>query len=59
MAGVEKVGVLGAGTMGAGIAQVFAQAGKKVCVVDSFPGALDKAWWYVETTADNFVELFS
>ena len=25
----------------------------------SEPGALDKAWWYVETTADNFVELFS
>jgi D-alanyl-D-alanine carboxypeptidase (penicillin-binding protein 5/6) len=23
------------------------------------PGALDKAWWYVETTAGNFVELFS
>jgi D-alanyl-D-alanine carboxypeptidase (penicillin-binding protein 5/6) len=25
----------------------------------SEPGALDKAWWYVETTADNFLELFS
>jgi 3-hydroxybutyryl-CoA dehydrogenase len=40
---INTVGVLGAGTMGNGIAQVFAQAGKKVSVVDTFPGALDRA----------------
>jgi 3-hydroxybutyryl-CoA dehydrogenase len=40
---IEKVGVLGAGTMGNGIAQVFAQAGKSVALVDTFPGALDRA----------------
>ncbi len=43
MAAIEKVGVLGAGTMGNGIAQAFSQAGKRVIVVDSFPGALEKA----------------
>ena len=43
MAKIGKVGVLGAGTMGSGIAQVFAQAGTPVCMVDSFPGALDRA----------------
>ncbi len=43
MAKIETVGVLGAGTMGNGIAQVFSQAGRKVFVVDSFPGALEKA----------------
>jgi 3-hydroxybutyryl-CoA dehydrogenase len=43
MAEVRTVGVLGAGTMGSGIAQVFAQAGFPVRLVDSFPGALDKA----------------
>jgi hypothetical protein len=25
----------------------------------SEPGFLDKAWWYVETTAGNFLEIFS
>ena len=31
---ITKIGVLGAGTMGAGIAQVSAQAGIKVCLAD-------------------------
>jgi 3-hydroxybutyryl-CoA dehydrogenase len=43
MADVKTVGVLGAGTMGNGIAQVFAACGFDVRLVDSFPGALDKA----------------
>jgi len=43
MATINTVGVLGAGTMGNGIAQVFSQAGKRVFVVDTFPGALDRA----------------
>lgn len=37
------VGVLGAGTMGAGIAQVAARAGHQVILADSFPGAVVKA----------------
>ena len=38
-----KVSVIGAGTMGNGIAQVFAQKGNDVILVDTFPGAIKKA----------------
>jgi 3-hydroxybutyryl-CoA dehydrogenase len=38
-----KIGVLGAGTMGAGIAQVAAQCGHNVVLVDLNEGVLDKA----------------
>jgi 3-hydroxybutyryl-CoA dehydrogenase len=38
-----QVGVLGAGTMGSGIAQVAATAGHKVVVADTRPEALDAA----------------
>lgn len=40
---VEKVGVVGAGTMGSGIAIAFAQAGIPVVVVDNNDEAVDKA----------------
>jgi 3-hydroxybutyryl-CoA dehydrogenase len=40
---MENIGVLGAGTMGAGIAQVAAQAGHKVVLVDVNQVMLDKA----------------
>src|SRR2546423_12662597 len=38
-----RVGVLGAGTMGVGIAQVAAAAGHSVVVVDSNPPSIDRA----------------
>ncbi len=38
----QKVGVVGAGTMGAGIAQVFAQAGTAVCLHDISQEFVDK-----------------
>jgi 3-hydroxybutyryl-CoA dehydrogenase len=39
---IEHVGVVGAGTMGAGIAQTFAQSGCRVTLVDTFPDALSR-----------------
>ena len=41
--GIEKVGVVGAGTMGSGIAIAFAQAGIPVVIVDNNDEAVDKA----------------
>jgi 3-hydroxybutyryl-CoA dehydrogenase len=40
---VERIGVLGAGTMGAGIAQIAAEAGLAVLVHDPIPGAVERA----------------
>ena len=40
---ISKVGVIGAGQMGAGIAQVAAQAGLEVLVIDAVRAAWDKA----------------
>ena len=37
------VGVVGAGAMGAGIAQVAAVRGHRVLLADAFPAALDRA----------------
>ena len=56
MSQAGKVGVLGAGTMGAGIAQVFAQSGRGVVVVDSFPGALDRARAGIEKSVRKMAE---
>lgn len=38
-----KIAVVGAGLMGSGIAQTFAQAGFEVCNIDTFDAALSKA----------------
>ena len=38
-----KVSVIGAGTMGAGIAQIAATNGHEVCLYDSFDGAIETA----------------
>lgn len=40
---MENVGVIGSGTMGSGIAQVFSQSGYQVVVVDQQKAALDRA----------------
>lgn len=41
---IRRLGVLGAGTMGAGIAQVAAEAGLEVLLHDPIAGAVDRAW---------------
>ena len=43
MTDLIKIGVLGSGTMGSGIAQVAAQSGHRVVLVDINKEALDKA----------------
>lgn len=40
---IKKIGVLGAGTMGAGIAQVSVEAGYSVVLIDVVPEILEKA----------------
>jgi 3-hydroxybutyryl-CoA dehydrogenase len=52
----EKVGVVGAGTMGNGIAQVFAAMGARVQLVDVNEAALEKARAAVEKSLGKFVE---
>ena len=39
---IERVAVIGAGTMGAGIAQVCAQAGWRTNLYDAFPDGLER-----------------
>ena len=53
---IARVGVVGAGTMGNGIAQVFAQAGFEVKLVDAVPAALDRARGAIEKSLARFVE---
>jgi len=50
------VGVIGAGTMGNGICQVFAQSGFTVRVFDATPGAVDRARASIEKSLAKFVE---
>lgn len=51
-----SVGVIGAGTMGAGIAQVAAQAGHDTWLYDSRPGAVEQALNALRRTLDKLVE---
>jgi 3-hydroxybutyryl-CoA dehydrogenase len=56
MADIRTVGVIGAGTMGNGIAQVFAQSGFEVRVHDAAPAAIDRARANIEKSLGKFVE---
>ncbi len=51
-----QIGVVGAGTMGAGIAQVAAQAGHKVVLTDTNPEQLLKAEKQINTSLDKLFE---
>jgi 3-hydroxybutyryl-CoA dehydrogenase len=56
MLNINRIGVIGAGTMGNGIAQVFAQAGFEVRLVDAAPGALDRARATIERSLAKLVD---
>ena len=53
---IKTVGVIGAGTMGSGIAQVFAQSGFTVRLVDIAQPMLDRARASIEKSLAKFVE---
>jgi 3-hydroxybutyryl-CoA dehydrogenase len=53
---IKTVGVIGAGTMGNGIAQVFAQAGFSVRLVDVAQPMLDRARTSIEKSLAKLVE---
>jgi 3-hydroxybutyryl-CoA dehydrogenase len=53
---IRTVGVVGAGTMGNGIAQVFARAGFTVQLVDVEPTMLDRARATIEKSLGKFVD---
>ena len=51
----EKIAVLGAGTMGNGIAHVFAQSGYNTKLIDISQSALDKAMATIEKNMNRQV----
>jgi len=52
----SRLAVIGAGTMGRGIAQVFAQTGYDVSIFDAFPAALEDGIKQVNKMLDRAVE---
>ena len=53
---IKTVGVIGAGTMGNGIAQVFAQSGFTVRLHDASAPAMDRALKTIDRSLAKFVE---
>ena len=53
---ITRVGVVGAGTMGNGIAQVFAQSGFDVTLIDAADGALERARATIDKSLGKLVE---
>ncbi len=53
---IKSVGVIGAGTMGNGIAQVFAQSGFEVIVQDVAQAALDRGRVAIDKSLARFVD---
>ena len=53
---MKKVGVVGAGTMGAGIIQVFAQGGYEVAYTSRSEATRDKAYALIEKNLSRLVE---
>ena len=55
MSAIRSIGVVGAGTMGNGIAQVFVQAGFNVHLQDTVPSTLDRARTTIEASLGRLV----
>ncbi len=53
---IKRIGVVGAGTMGNGIAQVFAQAELEVRLIDASASALERARESIDKSLGKFVE---
>ncbi|MGH9158394.1 MAG: 3-hydroxyacyl-CoA dehydrogenase family protein [Vicinamibacteraceae bacterium] len=53
---IRKIGVIGAGTMGHGIGQVFAQAGYDVRIYDESPPTLDRAAGAIDKSLSKLVD---
>jgi 3-hydroxybutyryl-CoA dehydrogenase len=53
MSGIRKLGVVGAGTMGHGIAQVAAQAGLEVRLVDIAPDAVERGLAHIDRSLEK------
>lgn len=51
-----RVGVVGAGTMGRGIAQVAAEAGFRVCLLDAKPGVAEEAKGFIAKFLGRAIE---
>jgi 3-hydroxybutyryl-CoA dehydrogenase len=52
----RRIGVVGSGTMGSGIAQVFAQIGYPVVLLDTMPEALDRAASIIQKSLERLVK---
>ncbi len=52
----RRIGVVGSGTMGAGIAQVLAQANYSVVLLDTRPDALDRAAATIQKSLERLVK---
>ena len=50
---IREVAVIGAGTMGAGIAQICAQAGWKTNLFDAFPDGLERGMARIDAFWDK------
>lgn len=53
---MKKIAVIGAGTMGNGIAHVFAQSGYEVCLVDINESALERALATIQKNLDRLIK---
>ena len=57
--GIDSVAVIGAGTMGAGIAQVCAQAGWKTNLFDAFPEGLERGMKAIDAFWDKGIAMIT